>query len=185
MIKIITALLLASFVSIGQTTVTDTLENTSQHTSSEWKTVNESEYSINYPSAWHLDQSKQYGTSFILFSPLESDGDKFKENINLIIQDLGKSNIDLDKYAEISEEQVKTLTTNLNFMESKRVKNDNDEYHKVIYSADQGVFHLQFEQYLWVKNNKAFVLTFTSELDKFADFVEVGEKILNSFVPKK
>ncbi|MBK7681894.1 MAG: hypothetical protein IPJ26_05200 [Bacteroidetes bacterium] len=38
------------------------------------------------------------GTSFIIFSPLENDEDKFKENVNLLMQDLTGQNIDLDKY---------------------------------------------------------------------------------------
>jgi|TARA_B110000908_G_C10242267_1_gene446744 hypothetical protein len=35
------------------------------------------------------------GTSFILFSQLNLDTEKFKENVNLIIQDLTSYNIDL------------------------------------------------------------------------------------------
>ena len=77
------------------------------------------------------------------------------------------------------------MITNSALIESKRIKNGNDEYHKIIYSGDQGIFHLQFEQYYWVINEKAFVLTFTSEKAKFADYKTIGEEILNSFILKK
>jgi hypothetical protein len=43
---------------------------------------------------------------------------------------------------------------------------------------------LKFEQYYWVINEKAFVLTLTCEEDQFKNYKEVGEKILNSFIPK-
>ncbi len=154
-------------------------------TSNNWKTLDQPNYIIQYPSTWELNQNGQMGTSFFLFSALESDKDKFKENINLIIQDLSGLQIDLNKYIEITEGQIKTIVTNSNLIESKRMSNGNAEFHKIIYSGDQGVFQLKFEQYYWVVNNKAFVLTFTSEKDKYANFVETAEKILNSFVLKK
>lgn len=181
MTKFFTSLMLLSIVACGQTT---TKQKTVQ-TISGWKTLDQSNYTIQYPSNWELNQSGQMNTSFMLLSPLESDKDKFKENVNLIIQDLTGQNIDLNKYTEISEGQIKTMVTNANLIESKRIKNDNDEFHKIIYSGDQGIYQLQFEQYYWVFNNKAFVLTFTSEKDKFANLKEMGEKILNSFIQKK
>jgi hypothetical protein len=169
----------------GQTISKEDSDTKNSQTNGEWKTLTESNYSVQYPPAWELDQSRQMGTSFFLFSPLESEQDKFKENVNLLIQDLTGKNINLDKYTEISEGQIKTLATNSNLIESKRIKTEPDEYHKIIYSADQGIFHLKFEQYYWVIHDKAYVLTFTSEQNKFDSFRETGEKILNSFKLKK
>jgi hypothetical protein len=151
------------------------------YTNTDWKTVDESAYSMQYPSEWELDQSGQMGTSLVLFSPLESGEDKFKENINVLIQSLTGRNIDLDKYTEISEEQVKTMLTNPVLIESKRMKAGTQEFHKVIYTADQGVFHLKFEQYYLVTADNAYILTLTCEQTKFDDFKETGENILNSF----
>lgn len=160
-------------------------KKTSDSNTEEWKTVKEKTFSINYPSTWGLDQSGQMGTSLILFSPLESEQDTFRENVNVIVQDLKGMDIDLDKYTEISEDQVKKLITNSAIVESKRIKNGNSEYHKIIYTGEQGLFKLTFEQYYWVKKDKAYVLTFTSEQDKFEHFKETGEEILNSFEHKK
>jgi hypothetical protein len=181
MLNIISSILLLSIVTCGQTTISQELNQTIIN----WKTLDLSNYSIQYPSTWELNQSGQMNTSFVLFSPLESDNDKFKENVNILVQDLTGYNIDLNKYTEISEGQIKTMVTNSSLIESKRIKNGKDEFHKIIYSGDQGIFHLQFEQYYWVVNDKAFILTFTSEKDKFENFKEIGEKILNSFKQKK
>jgi hypothetical protein len=185
MTKILTLILLLSIVACGQTTTKQDTGNNHIQTIKGWKILDHSNYSIQYPETWELNQSGQMGTSFILFSPLESDKDKFKENINLIIQDLSGRNIDLSKYTEISEGQIKTMVTNSNLIESKRMKNESVEFHKIIYTGDQGIFHLKIEQYYWVINEKAFVLTLTCEQDKFADFQEISEKILNSFILKK
>ncbi|MEO8759474.1 MAG: hypothetical protein ABI448_01185 [Bacteroidia bacterium] len=147
-----------------------------------WNTFTQANYEIKYPSNWELDQSGKMGTSFIVFSPLENENDKFKENINLVIQDLTGKNINLDKYTKISEEQIKTMITNSKILESEQVKNDLTEYHKVIYTGDQGIYHLTFEQYYWVMNEKVYIITFTSEVTTFKNYRGVGEKIMNSFV---
>lgn len=183
--KILISILLLSIVSYGQIQAKQEFANSHLHTINNWRTLDQSSYSIQYPSNWELSQNGEMGTSFILISPLESDMDKFNENVNLLIQDLTGQNIDLDKYTEISEWQIKTMLTNFTLIESKRIKIDEEECQKLIYSVDQGIFNLKFEQYYWVINDKAFVLTFTSEKDKFADYKEIGEKILNSFILKK
>lgn len=150
-----------------------------------WKTLAEKEYSIQYPPAWELTQSGQMGTRFIILSPLESDTDAFRENVNLLIQDLTGYGLDLDKFTEISEGQIKTMINNSSIVESKRVKNKSTEYQRIIYTGDQGVYHLKFEQYYWVLNEKAHVLTFTSEQTRYDAFRETAEKIMNSFTIDK
>ena len=125
------------------------------------------------------------GTSFIVLSALESKDDQFRENVNLLIQDLKGQDIDLEKYTAISEHQIKTMVTNASLIESKTIKKDNGEFHKIIYSGDQGIHHLKFEQYYFIRDNKAYVLTFTAELSKFTTFEKIGETILNSFKLKQ
>lgn len=146
-----------------------------------WNTIKKDNYSIDYPKDWELNESGLMGSSFILFSPPSSETDPFRENINLIIQDLTGYNLDLDAYAKISEGQIKTIITNGQILESKRVTNQSLEYQKVIYTGTQGIFHLKFEQYYWVVGNKAYVLTFTCEEAQFDDYQLTAEKILNSF----
>jgi hypothetical protein len=176
-----TAILLLLLASCGPIITNQESENSEQEKRTEWKTLDESNYSIQYPSTWELNQSGEMGTSFFLFSPLESNADKFKENVNLLIQDLSGQNLDLNKYTEISEEQIKTLALNAILIESKRVENSNDEFHKLIYTCDQGGFHLKIEQKYWVINEKAYVLTFTCEADKAKLFSDKAENILSSF----
>jgi hypothetical protein len=182
MTKILTTLLLFTFITCGQTQESN---GTAKETKPNWKIFDGTDYSIQYPADWELIQSGQMGTTFILFSPLETSQDKFKDNVNLLIQDLSGHNLDLDKYAEISEGQIKTMITNSTLIESKRIKTGSEEYHRMIYVGDQGMFHLKFEQFYWIKNEKAYVLTLTCEQDKFSDYKEVGEAILNSFTFKQ
>ncbi len=166
-----------NFSAFGQTTENKTHTNVKK----DWNSLNEKNFIIQYPSDWELNQSGQMGTSFILFSQLTEKTDQFKENVNLIIQDLTGHNMSLDQYVEISENQIKTLITDGNIISSEREKKNGMEFQKVIYTGKQGIYNLKFEQYYWVYNNYAYVLTLTCEIDQFDDFKMTGERILNSF----
>lgn len=146
-----------------------------------WETLDGKGYTVQYPSDWQLDKSGQMGTSFILFSALASDTDQFKENVNLLIQDLTGYDLDLNKYVEISENQIRTMVTDGNLILSKRMKKEGKEFQKTIYTGSQGIFKLKFEQYYWVIGNKAYVLTLTCELSQFDAYKETGERILENF----
>lgn len=147
----------------------------------DWEVEKNDLYYLEYPKDWTLDKSGNMGTSFFLFSPLASAEDEFRENINLIVQDLKGLNIDLEKFTEISVEQVKTLVTDSKIEVNERLEKNNLTFHKLIYSGRQGLLELYFEQYYWVIDEKAYVLTFTCKNDTFSDYQEVGEAILNSF----
>jgi len=159
--------------------------NNTQTVAQNWKLLDEKGYSVQYPENWDLDPSGQMGTSFAIFSKKTSEQDPFRENVNLLIQDMKGMGIDLDKYVEISEGQVKTMTNNGKILESKRLSSNGIEFQKMIYTSQQGNYLLKFEQYYWVKQEKAFVLTLTCEAREFDNYRTTGEKILNSFRFKK
>lgn len=178
MIKLIGILaLITSYTVFAQTAE----KNTETENINNWKSIVESNYSIEYPDNWELNKSGQMGSTFVLFSPLSSKQDKFKDNVNLIIQDLTGYNLDLDKYVKISEGQIKTLITNGEILENQRITTETIEFQKVIYTGKQGIYNLKFEQYFWVIGNNAFILTLTCEENQFEVHKEIGEKILNSF----
>ena len=92
-------------------------------------------------------------------------------------------NIDLDKYVEISENQIKTMISNPVVVKSERIKGDK-EFHQVVFSGEQGVYKLKFKQQYRVFNNKAYVLTYTADQTEYDNYLEVADKILASFLLK-
>ena len=147
----------------------------------DWKSYSKEDYTIKYPKDWELDESGQLGTNFILLSPTSSEQDQFRENVNLLIQDLTGYNLNLDKFVEISEDQIKKMITDGKILNSKRIKDKGLNYQKVIFLGKPENINLKFEQYYWVVENKAFVLTLTCEENQFDNYKTMGEKILNSF----
>lgn len=147
----------------------------------DWESLNEDKYKIDYPSNWDVNKSGQMGSRFILFSRLSNKSDQFRENVNLLIQDLTGYDLNLDQFIELSEGQIKTLMTEGKILVNERKKKDEIEYQKMVYTGKQGIFDLKFEQYCWVIDNQAFVLTLTCEEKEFDNYQNTGEKILDSF----
>jgi hypothetical protein len=165
---------------------------------STWKKLDRVNYSIRYPANWDLEQKENTTSDAVLFypfailSPLESTTDKFRENVNLVVEQLAGRTIDgvdgqnitLDKYAQLSTNQLKLEMRNFQIVETKKITNSRRTYYKTIFTWDYETLPLKVEQYYWVSNGKAYVLTFTSERNKFVKFKVTGEKILNTFMIK-
>ncbi len=174
--------LIIALVACGQTPQKDSkTEELNSEIGESWKTLSESDYSIQYPDTFDLDKSGQMGMSFVLLSKQTSRQDLFRENVNLLIQDLTGQNIDLDKYVEISEGQIKTMLTDGKLIESERLTNKNKNFQRVIYTGKQGQFDFKWQQLYWVENKKAYVLTLTCEINQYDNYESVGEKIMRTF----
>lgn len=144
-------------------------------------TFEKENYSITYPKNWDLDDSNRMGAEFLIFSRLENEKDQFKENINLLIQDLSAYNMSLDQYVELSIGQVKSMIKDGKVISSKRISEGDREYHSLIYGGRQAANMLRFEQRFWIINKTAYILTFTAQLDNYDLYRELGNQMIDSF----
>jgi serine/threonine-protein kinase len=142
-------------------------------------------YQIKYPKNWQLDSSKTMGTDLLLFAPLENESDKFRENVNIIIQNLAGQNIDLEKYKLITDKQLENAALDAKVSESEIVKAGNESFYRTTYAMTQGKLKLKISSKCFIKNDKAFLVTFTSEIEKYDSYKKIGEEILNTFRLRK
>jgi len=128
-IQIALILILAiNVVVLGQSNLYKSENKEESPTPTEWKSLTNEKFEIQYPSDWVVDQSGQMGISFFLFSPLSDESDNFKENVNLLIQDLAGYDLTLDGFVDLSENQIKTLATDGEIILSDRIKDDKVEH---------------------------------------------------------
>ena len=138
-------------------------------------------YKIEYPATWRTDTSGVMGTDAVFLAPLENESDKFSENINIMIQDLTGQNIDLEKYKQITDKQLADLATEPQVFESLIVKTIDKEYFRVTYAITQNKFRLRITSICFIKNEKAYLVTYTAEFDKYDQYKTTAQAILNSF----
>lgn len=146
-----------------------------------WEPYTGANFSINRLSYWEISEDKTLGASFIFYVAQIAEDPNFRENMTLLVQDLKGQEIDLDKFVSISEDQIAKLMTNGKIHESQRIKGDLYESHKVVFTGDQGIYKLKFEQRYIIHQNKAYILTFTALENEFDLFIKDIHQSLNSF----
>lgn len=138
-------------------------------------------FSFQHPQNWELDTSGKMNTTVFAFSPKDDEADNFRENVSVIIQDLAGSGIDLEKYASISEEQMKTMVTDCTIHRSEVKTTPNGECYQIQYDMTQGTYRIQITSYCFIQEEKAYLITFATETKKAGQYKSIGEQILNSF----
>jgi len=141
-----------------------------------WQTIDRPDFSIRYPSDWTL-QPESENAVFYLYAPAESDGDRFRENVSLVVEVLPSGKYDADSYVE---EAVKLLqgqvTTN------ERVVRAGHEGRRLVYTQRPALDVVTTnELYVWVINGKAYLLAFSRESVNEGDQADAGERILQTF----
>jgi hypothetical protein len=151
----------------------------------EWETFKCEKYSISYPSGWGTDTSRQMGVDLFIFSQPDSVGDKFRENVNVLSSNVEGLGITLDSFVNTSLKGIKSMATDFNIVESKLYKTGDKVYHKIDFTARQGIFTLHFVQYYFATATTLYTATLTTEVSRFNQYKAIGIKILDSFVPLK
>jgi hypothetical protein len=151
---------------------------------SDWSTLDENDFSVDYPNSWQLNTSGKMNSVFFLHSEPETN-DTFSENINLITQDLSQQKMSLTEFVDLSLDQVKTALPDSEIIKSEFKEKKGTQYYEVIWKGYVADNNLQFKQYLFMKDNNAYILTFTALQSTFDAYLPKVNKIFNSFKLKE
>ena len=144
--------------------------------SAAWQTVDRAECRIRYPSDWTL-QPESESAVFYLYAPAESDADRFRENVSLVVEVLPNGKYDADSYVK---EAIKLLQGQVTTDE--RVVRAGREGRRLIYTQRPALDVVTTnELYVWVINGKAYLLAFSRESGNEGDQADAGERILQTF----
>lgn len=144
--------------------------------SAAWQTIDRSDFSIRYPSDWTL-QPESENAVFYLYAPAESDGDRFRENVSLVVEVLPSGKYDADSYVE---EAIKLLQVQVT--KNERVEWAGHVGHRLVYTQRPALDIVTTnELYVWVINGKAYLLAFSRESGNEGDQANAGERILKTF----
>lgn len=145
----------------------------------DWKKLTVEVCSVEHPADWTEDVSGDGGTTFFLYCPLDNP-ENFRGNINLLVQPLNGLGIDLQKFIEMTEEQIPTFLVDSQIIGKKTMKKSKREYCVLDYTGKLNGFDLHFLQYLWVIDEKAYTLTYTSHDLTNDVHLETAIKIMDS-----
>ena len=144
--------------------------------SAAWQTVDRAECRIRYPSDWTL-QPESESAVFYLYAPAESDGDRFRENVSLVIEVLPNGKYDADSYVEEAVKLLKVQVT-----KNERVEWAGHVGRRLVYTQRPELDIVTTnELYVWVINGKAYLLAFSREEGNDGEQAVTGQRILQTF----
>ena len=144
--------------------------------SAAWQTVDRAECRIRYPSDWTL-QPESESAVFYLYAPAESDGDRFRENVSLVIEVLPNGKYDADSYVEEAVKLLKVQVT-----KNERVEWAGHVGRRLIYTQRPALDIVTTnELYVWVINGKSYLLAFSREEGNDGEQAVTGQRILQTF----
>jgi hypothetical protein len=156
-----------------------------------WKKFTRPAYSVAYPPNWELKKdfkaaNEQMTYPFVVLAPLAESSVTFRPNVNLVVETLGGINrkMTVEQYANAGIPQLEVAMPKYQLVDKKKLTRAGREYYQAIFTWESNGIELTVEQNYWVKNGKAYVVTLTTERERFEQDRKVGERILNSFVLK-
>ena len=140
------------------------------------KQIDKQDYSISCPADWEMQTNKP-PTEFIVLSPLNGAEDDFADNFNLLKQDLTGRNINLLQYDSVSEADITNTLGANSILQSK----EENGHHSIIYKGALKGRNLKWKQLYFMKNEIAYVLTYTAEEKNYDKYSDIAEAFFNSF----
>jgi serine/threonine-protein kinase len=98
------------------------------------------------------------------------------------IQDLSVQPVTEEQYTKEVRKQIYQFVPNANIIiELKDQKIGNSSGYQVVYTGRDGGQSLKRMQMWAVRNNKAYVITYEAEEQKYLQFLPVAQKMIDSF----
>ncbi len=136
--------------------------------------------SMDYPSAWTVDDTS--GVVAVAFSsPLESSQDRFHESVNVAMNDLSGQGMDMEAYTTLLLEQVSAAYPDAVITEAKDAALDGNPARMIVFDFQGRYGKLKSMQSWAIKDEIAYVVTYTAEESKFDDYRPTAEKMMQSF----
>lgn len=136
-------------------------------------------YDITFPFNWEVKRNYM-GCDIIAISPLEDDRDIFRENVNLIIEELPYS-MSLIEYYVINIINMESRFPGFEILESNDIVINNNKAKRIIFINVTDRYNFKYLQYYFCTEKYGYVLTFTALTISYEDYSNKFEEIVKTF----
>ncbi len=153
--------------------------NAQEAGSTESQTNKIGEVTISYPKSYEFTDNMPGGAKFGLLSPLTGENDTFRDNVNLLIQEIGQD-IDVAEGLEPLKQQMSKYITNYVGIDAKIMNLPVGKAIRLEYTGNLGVMKIHWVQYMVSKNKKLYILSCTAEQHTYKQFATEFANIAKS-----
>ncbi|MGB5715002.1 MAG: PsbP-related protein [Waterburya sp.] len=140
-------------------------------------------FRIDYPETWSpQNRDDFFATGVVFFSPPEDDSDQFKERVSILIENLADTS--LAQYSEQSLAEIKRLS-DPNVDEAQTINLRGEEGRQIVYGGEENGNPVQRMQTWLIKDNQAYVITYTAKPESYDKYLPTVEKMIESFQTTK
>ncbi|MBT1688451.1 hypothetical protein [Dawidia soli] len=135
-------------------------------------------FNMRYPERWQ----NQAGMNAVAFlSPKENEQDAFQENVNLMLQDLTQQPMNIDQYTELTRQQVVQFAGNDAIVSLKDATIGGQPCKEFVFKMAYDGRNLKLKQYWFIKEQTAYLFTYTAETTQYANYENVATNLMKSF----
>jgi hypothetical protein len=167
---------LCATVILGQVSAQNTEK---QSNNSEKNNYSTADFSIDFPGDWQLNNSGSMGTTVISLSP-QQENDSFLENFNIIVMPIEKGTT-LKGLTDTALAMIGKVMNEFEFVERKTMQINGKECAKITYIFKQGLFKLKTNQYIFLKDKSAYLITATFLTTTYNDYISINDDVINTF----
>lgn len=137
-------------------------------------------YKIENKADWEEYSMDYYGLEIKWFlSPLESDSDLFRENLNIVYEE-PDTQMTLEEYFEYSLDWLEWFITNFELNYYKEIELSGLATYEINYTGNDSGYDVDWTQFITLKDGIFYVLTYTKELDN-TTYDQVVVDMIKSF----
>ena len=135
-------------------------------------------FSIKYPDTW-IKQPNQ--NIMVFLSPKEGVMDMFQENVNVILQNLSRQPMTIEQYTEVTKKHVVDNFGTSAIVSLKNVTIAELSGMELIYNMNYQGKKLKVKQCWVIRNNNAYLLTYTAEPEQYNKYENSAVEMIKSF----
>jgi len=136
-------------------------------------------FSVKVPSGWDIEEKKM-NTDLIAVSPEESLEDTFRENFNVLVESLPRE-MTIDEYYQKGMPLFKEFAKEFKQHGNGEEVIDGAKFRFDVVSHQMGPLRIKVLQYLYVKNKKGYLITFSAADDKYGLYEPMFREIAKGF----
>jgi len=135
-------------------------------------------YSVTYPSDYGL---RQLNNIIFFVSPKKDKKFSFASNVNIMVKDLDEAAADTEKYYAQAKKRLLKSLGEVKILEEKKEKINGRQAQKLVYTSAVNEATFKLMQVTFISGKKVYVITYTSLLKEYDNYLKQARVIINSF----
>jgi serine/threonine-protein kinase len=135
-------------------------------------------YQLEYPAGFKI---KTMGSAVVFSSDIEDRTFAFSPSVNIVVIDLGSAPVDIESFYKQSKDALERSLGAVKFLEDKKDKLAGISAYRLVYTSRQKKADFKFLQVMCIRNNKAYVLTYTALQEQYEKLLKTAQAIIKSF----